>query len=347
MNNSDFTNLSQMKILQDLETAEDLPNFDDRLKETGLHPLTATGITILQLNVGRLCNQSCKHCHVNAGPRQREVMPREIFDYCLQCLDKTDIPVVDITGGAPELNPDFRWFVREVKKRNRHVIDRCNLTIALEPGQEALIDFLADHDVEIIASLPALNHEQTDAQRGKAVFDKSIEVLKRFNQAGYGVEGSPLQIHLMANPVGAFLPSSQVSQEAHWKAALKEKYDITFNNLFMITNMPIGRYLTWLKTKNLLKPYMNKLIDAYNPQAAQGVMCRYTLSVDWQGYLYDCDFNQMLNMKVNHGLPTHIRDFDPKRFRSRQIVTMLHCYGCTAGCGSSCGGATAEEENAN
>ena len=202
---------------------------------------------------------------------------------------------------------------------------------------------MAAHGVEVIGSLPAITPQQTDAMRGNQVFDKSIQALKRLNDAGYGVEGSELQLHLVTNPVGAFLPGSQVSMELHWKRELNHKYGVVFNNLYTITNMPIGRFFYWLHNKNLLKPYMQRLVDAFNPLAAQAVMCRYTLSVDWQGYMYDCDFNQMLGLNVDHGLPHHISEFDPEPFHFRQIVTLIHCFGCTAGSGSSCGGAVVEE----
>jgi len=268
-------------------------------------------------------------------------MPREVFEECLRVLDSTSIPVVDITGGAPELNPHFLWFVKEVRRRGLHIIDRCNLTVLHETGQEGLPEFLAENEVEVIASLTGLSEQQTDAQRGQGAFSKSIEALNRLNDVGYAQPGRGLELHLITNPSGAFLPANQESMEQHWKEVLLDRFDIIFNRLYTLTNMPIGRYLSWLRAKDLLSPYMKKLYDSFNPDAARGVMCLFTLSVDWQGYLYDCDFNQMLDLKVNHGLPTHIKDFNHEAFRGSIIETGAHCYGCTAGSGSSCGGATA------
>ncbi|MDP8205251.1 MAG: arsenosugar biosynthesis radical SAM protein ArsS [Candidatus Electryonea clarkiae] len=311
------------------------------MEGVGQYPLRSTEITILQLNVGTLCNMSCKHCHVNAGPGGKAIMPREVFEECLRVLDSTSIPVVDITGGAPELNPHFLWFVKEVRRRGLHIIDRCNLTVLHETGQEGLPEFLAENEVEVIASLTGLSEQQTDAQRGQGAFSKSIEALNRLNDVGYAQPGRGLELHLITNPSGAFLPANQESMEQHWKEVLLDRFDIIFNRLYTLTNMPIGRYLSWLRAKDLLSPYMKKLYDSFNPDAARGVMCLFTLSVDWQGYLYDCDFNQMLDLKVNHGLPTHIKDFNHEAFRGSIIETGAHCYGCTAGSGSSCGGATA------
>ncbi len=329
----------QVEKLITIESEEGLTSFDHKLSESGIHPLTANGITVLQVNAGLVCNQTCKHCHVDAGPNRHEQMDRKTFQQCLNVLDRTDIPTVDITGGSPELNPHFRWFVQEVHARGRQVMNRTNLTVIFEPEQEDLVDFLASHHVEVIASLPAITREQTDSIRGDQVFDQSINALQQFNQAGYGVEESDLQLHLVTNPLGAFLPGPQASMEMYWKKELHQQFGITFNNLYTMTNMPIGRFFQWLQTKKLLEPYMRKLVEAFNPAAAQAVMCRYTLSVDWQGFMYDCDFNQMLGLNVNHGLPHHIGEFDPERLDSRHIVTQIHCYGCTAGCGSSCGGA--------
>lgn len=336
-----FESKLQVKKLTELAAEEELISFKDRLETSGLSPLLSTGITTLQINVGRVCNQSCKHCHVNAGPRRKESMGREIFEQCLAVLDNSDISIVDITGGAPEMNPHFRWFVEEVSRRGQHIIDRCNLTILIEPEYDYLTDFLAEHKVEIVASLPALTKSQTDAQRGEAVFERSIEAMKRLNSVGFGVEGSGLDLNLVTNPVGAFLPGSQASTEARWKRELKKKHGVTFDNLFSMTNMPIGRFLTFLQQRGILKSYMQKLINSYNPHAADNVMCRYMISVDYQGYMYDCDFNQMLGLTVNSGLPIHIKDFVQDKYQHRPIVNMIHCFGCTAGCGSSCGGEVA------
>ncbi len=317
------------------------PPFEQRMAAAGLHPLHATGITVFQINVGKLCNQTCRHCHVDAGPDRQEVMSRDTAELCLAKLAQTDIPTVDITGGAPELNPNFRWLVEEATKLRRHVIDRCNLSVLLLPSQADLAEFLAQHQVEIVASLPYFQSSQTDAQRGEGVFDKSVEALQRLNRLGYGAEGSGLTLNLVYNPVGAFLPPKQEAVEAQFRRELQRRHSIVFNHLYTITNMPISRFLEFLVESGNYEGYMERLANAFNPTAAAGVMCRYTLSVGWDGTLHDCDFNQMLDLPVNHGAPRHIRDFDPTRLHRRPIVTGNHCYGCTAGAGSSCGGTTA------
>lgn len=301
-------------------------------------PLTATQPRILQVNVGRLCNQTCRHCHVDAGPDRTEVMSRETFEHCLRALERSPIPIVDITGGAPELNPHFRWFVREVRALGRHVIDRCNLTI-LEtgPGRD-LPEFFAEHQVEVVCSLPHYRALATDRQRGEGVYAKSIRALRRLNERGYG-QGGELRLVLVTNPAGAFLPASQASLEAEWRRELARNHGVTFDALFTITNMPISRYLEWLQSSGNLERYMDVLVGAFNPRAVAGVMCRDTISVGWDGRLYDCDFNQMLEMPVRRA-PAHIRDFDPVALAGREIATDRHCFGCTAGAGSSCGGAT-------
>jgi len=262
---------STTEQLRILETTSSCPAFEVPMERAGLHPLRSTGITVFQVNVGKLCNQICRHCHVDAGPDRTERMSRETAELCMQALAQTDIPTVDITGGAPELNPHFRWLVEQARGLKRHVMDRCNLSVLLLPSQADLAGFLATHRVEIIASLPYYKGPQTDAQRGEGVFDKSMEGLRRLNQLGYGAPDSGLVLNLVQNPAG--------------------------------------------------------------------VMCRYTLSVSWDGTLYDCDFNQMLDRPVGAGAPRHIRDFNPAQLQQRIIVTGNHCYGCTAGSGSSCGGA--------
>ncbi|WP_447974498.1 arsenosugar biosynthesis radical SAM (seleno)protein ArsS [Nitrospira sp. Kam-Ns4a] len=315
------------------------PSFESRLHPLGLEPLRATGITVFQINVGKLCNQTCRHCHVDAGPDRVESMTRETAELCLRALARTDIPTVDITGGAPELNPNFRWLVAEARALGRHVIDRCNLSVLLLPSQADLGEFLAAHRVEVIASLPYFRPSQTDAQRGEGVFEKSIRALQLLNRLGYGVEGSGLILNLVHNPVGAFLPPKQEAIEAQFRRELQRAYGIVFTRLYTITNMPISRFLEFLVQSGNYEGYMERLANAFNPAAAAGVMCRYTLSVGWDGTLYDCDFNQMLDLPVREDAPRHIRDFDPARLHTRQIVTGNHCYGCTAGAGSSCGGA--------
>lgn len=315
------------------------PPFDFRLDQAGLFPLHATGISVLQVNVGKLCNQTCHHCHVDAGPDRIESMSRETAEQCIAALAATDVPTVDLTGGAPELNPNFRWLVEQARQLNRQVLDRCNLTVLLLPSQQDLAGFLADHQVEIVASLPYYRASQTDAQRGDGVFDKSIEAIRILNRLGYGQDGSGLTLNLVYNPVGAFLPPKQEPTEALFKRELSTRFGIMFNRLYTITNMPISRFLEFLVESGNYDGYMERLANAFNPVAAAGVMCRSTLSVGWDGTLYDCDFNQMLDLPVDHGAPSHIRDFDPARLHRRRIVTRNHCYGCTAGSGSSCGGA--------
>jgi radical SAM/Cys-rich protein len=315
--------------------------FDQELEKSGLFPLTAMGVEVLQVNLGKMCNQTCKHCHVDAGPDRKEIMTKEIMEQCLHILDETKVPVVDLTGGAPEMNPNFKWFVKEIKKRNRHVIVRSNLTILMTRPFALYPQFFKDMGVEVVSSLPYFLEDRTDLQRGEGVFKKSIEALKKLNDLGYGKKDSGLILDLVYNPTGAFLPPAQSSIESEYKKELKERYEIVFNNLFTITNMPISRFLVYLIHSKNYDRYMKKLHSSYNPAAAVNVMCRTTLSVSWDGYLYDCDFNQMLELTVNHGAPVHINDFDFSQLANRRIVTGQHCYGCTAGARSSCGRATA------
>lgn len=308
------------------------------MAQAGLRPLKATGITVLQLNVGKLCNQTCRHCHVDAAPDRTESMSRETAALCIEALAKSEIPTVDITGGAPELNQNFRWLVEQARRLQRHVMDRCNLSVLLLPAQADLAEFLAAHHVEIVASLPYYKVQQTDAQRGDGVFKKSIEGLQRLNQLGYGRPNSGLVLNLVYNPVGAFLPPKQDAIESQFRKELRKHHGIEFNRLYTIANMPISRFLEFLVESGNYDGYMERLANAFNPAAAAGVMCRYTLSVAWDGTLYDCDFNQMLNLPVDQRAPRHIRDFNPLALNDRSIVTGNHCYGCTAGPGSSCGG---------
>jgi radical SAM/Cys-rich protein len=324
-----------------LEAPARWPRFDDRMTAAGLAPLHATGITVFQVNVGKFCNQTCRHCHVDAGPDRTEQMSAETAEACLQALAATDIPTLDITGGAPELNPSFRHLVREARTMGRHVMDRCNLTILTLKPYEDLAGFLAEHRVEVVASLPYFRPAQADAQRGEGIFDKSIEALRKLNALGYGQPGSGLVLNLVHNPVGAFLPPAQKSIEAQFRRELGNRHGIMFDNLYTITNMPISRYLEFLLESGNYEGYMDKLADAFNPAAAQAVMCRSTISVSWDGTLHDCDFNQMLGLPLADRLPRHVRDFDARALAHRRIVTGNHCYGCTAGSGSSCGGAIA------
>lgn len=330
---------SSAEQLKRLTEGSTYPPFEQQLQQAGLFPLHATGMTVFQINVGKLCNQTCRHCHVDAGPDRTESMSRETAELCIAALAQTDIPTVDITGGAPELNPNFRWLVEQARALGRQVMDRCNLSVLLIPSQADLAEFLATHRVEVVASLPYYRASQTDAQRGEGIFEKSIKALRLLNQLGYGREGSGLRLNLVHNPVGAFLPPKQDAIEAQFRKELRTRHGIEFNHLYTITNMPVSRFLEFLIESGNYEGYMERLANAFNPAAAAGVMCRSTLSVSWDGRLYDCDFNQMLELPLAHGAPTHIRDFDPARLHHRRIVTHNHCYGCTAGTGSSCGGA--------
>jgi radical SAM/Cys-rich protein len=298
---------------------------------------------ILQVNAGKLCNLTCMHCHVNAGPERKEIMTRETIDRIINWLAKTQIPTVDLTGGAPEMIPDFRYFIERVKKLrpSRHVIDRCNLTILRETDYEDLSEFLAINHVEIIASMPCYSPENVNAQRGEGVFEGSIAALRLLNSLGYGINPE-LPLHLVYNPVGAFLPSSQAKLEADYKRELAAHFGIVFNKLYTITNLPIGRFASYLRHTNKLSDYMRMLIDAFNPATIEGLMCRNTISVGWRGEVYDCDFNQQLGMQwsSNGGNePLFLWDIDPDSLEDREIMTGDHCFGCTAGAGSSCGGA--------
>ena len=316
------------------------PSFNSALARHGLHPLRATGIEIFQINVGKLCNQTCRHCHVDAGPDRTERMTRETAEACMAALERTNATTVDITGGAPELNENFRYLVDASRARGRHVMDRSNLTVLLLRSQSDLAQFLADREVEVIASLPYFLAERTDAQRGAGVFDKSIRALQLLNRLGYG-QGGSLRLHLVYNPTGAFLPGDQNALEREFKRELDRRFQIRFDRLYAITNLPISRFLDFLLETGNYEQYMERLVNAFNPAAARAVMCRDTLSVGWDGQLYDCDFNQMLDDTVGFGAPTHIRDFSLDLLENRRIVTGIHCYGCTAGAGSSCGGTTA------
>jgi radical SAM/Cys-rich protein len=316
-------------------------SFDEALTNAGQLPLRAAAISVLQVNVGRRCNQACRHCHVDAGPDRTEVMPARVVDACLSFLEKSAVPTLDITGGAPELHPAFREIVRRARAAGRHVMDRCNLTITQLPKYADLPEFLAEHQVEVVASLPSVAARQTDAQRGDGVFEQSIAALRRFNALGYGVEGSGLVLNLVTNPVGAFLPGSQRALEADWKRELQRRHGLTFNHLYTITNMPISRYLQFLVESGNLQSYMDRLVAAFNPATVEGLMCRSTLSVGWDGRLFDCDFNQMIDLGTSAAAPQTIFDALPALLEGRPIVIGPHCFGCTAGAGSSCGGATA------
>jgi len=327
----------QINVLSDHESVQ-IPSFEEKLEEIGLKPLKPTTIDIFQINVGKMCNQVCAHCHVDAGPDRKEIMTRETMEQCLKALEGTDISTIDLTGGAPEMNPHFRWFVEELSKLGKKIIVRCNLTIILaNPKYNDLPEFFKKHKINVVSSLPYFTAKRTDAQRGDGVFEKSIQALQMLNAVGYGQQDSDLKLDLVYNPAGAFLPGDQMSLEAQFKRKLQE-YDITFNDLFCITNLPISRFLEYLVKTEKYEDYMQELVNAFNPAAAVGVMCRNTISIGWDGYLYDCDFNQMLELKVNG--PNHISDFHLGDLEKRDIILNQHCDGCTAGAGSSCGGAT-------
>lgn len=316
------------------------PAFAEILKRHGQAPLTASGVQVLQINVGKVCNQTCQHCHVDAGPDRRETMSWGTMQACLDAVARGGIPVVDITGGAPEMNPHFRRLVLGARRLGAHVIDRCNLTILLAPGFDDLPEFLAEQRVEVIASLPCYLAENTDRQRGSGVFDASIQALRRLNALGYGHEGTGLALNLVYNPIGPKLPPDQAALEASYRQELATRHGIVFTHLYTLTNMPISRFLEDLVLSSQHEAYMEILVAAFNPAAVAGLMCRNTLSVGWDGRLHDCDFHQMLNLTLAPGLPHHIADFDPARLDHRAIVTAPHCFGCTAGAGSSCQGAT-------
>jgi radical SAM/Cys-rich protein len=312
-------------------------DFDEKLNSCGVELISAE-IETLQVNVGKLCNQACKHCHVDASPKRTEIMARETVEACLDVLRKYKIPLLDITGGAPEMIPDFRYFVTEAGKTGTKIIVRHNLTVMFEPMQEDLPEFFANNRVEVVSSLPYFLAQQTDAQRGTGVFDKSIEAIKRLNSVGYGIENTNLILNLVYNPVGAFLPPPQAAIEADFKREMKARYNLFFNNLYTITNMPIARFLDYLRRSGNEEKYMQKLVQSFNPLVVMGLMCRNTLNVDWTGKLFDCDFNQMLELPVSDEAPQTIFDFVPEKLSGREIKTAAHCFGCTAGAGSSCGG---------
>lgn len=332
---------AQDEVLSDHESVG-IPTFAERLQSEGLFPLNPTSVEVFQINVGKMCNQVCKHCHVDAGPDRKEIMTRETMTDCLRAMDHPSVKTVDLTGGAPEMNPNFRWFVEEISKLGKEIIVRCNLTIILANKKYYdLPDFFKKHRINVVSSLPYFAASRTDAQRGDGVFDKSIRALQMLNEVGYGKPDTGLKLDLVYNPSGAFLPDDQNALRAQFAKKLLDKYDIVFNDLFAITNLPISRFLEYLLKTDKYEDYMAELVGAFNPVAAHGVMCRSMISVGWDGQLYDCDFNQMLEYKLGTGMPGHVRDFDYDQLMTRQIVLNQHCYGCTAGAGSSCGGTVA------
>ncbi|MDQ6979089.1 MAG: arsenosugar biosynthesis radical SAM protein ArsS [Mariprofundaceae bacterium] len=303
-------------------------------------PLTRNTLDTIQVNMGYRCNMSCTHCHVAASPQRTEMLQRDTMNDILAFIKKGAITTLDLTGGAPEMNPLFREFVTAVRVAGVHVIDRCNLSILNEPGYEEMAEFLASQQVEIVASLPCYLEENVDKQRGSGAFQASLRGLEQLNALGYGMLGSGLSLNLVYNPTGIFLPPEQSQLEEDYQQQLKQRYDIHFNHLFTITNVPIKRFGSWLQSRGEFEQYMQLLRQAYRPENAQHVMCRSLISIDWQGYVYDCDFNQMLNLNLaDHSSSTHIAQLKPLDLQQQNIATRDHCYACTAGQGSSCAGA--------
>jgi radical SAM/Cys-rich protein len=312
------------------------PSFAQRIPQ----PLMAEGIEIFQMNIGYRCNLECKHCHIEAGPLRTEMMSKSLMEICLHILKSHPIPIIDITGGTPEMHPDFPWFLEQCAKLERRLLVRTNGVILLEAGLQSFIDLYARYGAEVVISLPHVDRKITNRQRGEDAFPKIIEALRKINARGYGHPDSGLVLNLVHNPSGAYLPGSQVSLENHYRKILMDQYGIVFNDLFCLTNMPIGRYLQYLQRTDNYDDYMKTLVGSFNEAALERVMCRKTLSVAWDGRLYDCDFNQVLGLSVNHGAPDYLSAFDMHKLANRQIVIGNHCYGCTAGAGSSCQGKT-------
>jgi radical SAM/Cys-rich protein len=312
-----------------------------RMRATDFPAIRRRQLETLQVNLGYKCNQSCLHCHVNAGPNRTEEMSRETVEEVLAFLERAHVPTLDVTGGAPELNPQFRYLVARARALGAHVMDRCNLTIMGEPGQDDLAEFLAAQHVEVVASLPCYLEDNVDRQRGKGVFDASVRSLKRLNALGYGKPDGALELNLVYNPQGPVLPPAQAQLERDYRKHLGEAYGVMFNRLFVLTNMPIQRFGSTLISKGQFEEYLALLKNAYEPRNLDSVMCRTLLSIDWRGYAYDCDFNQMLDLPLTWGetARTHIRELMNADLGGNAIVVKDHCYGCTAGQGSSCGGA--------
>jgi len=321
----------QVDILSNSST--EITSFSQKMDDIGLFPLTPRKLEILQINVGYMCNQQCVHCHVDASPYRTEITPKDVLEACLSVLDESEVETVDLTGGAPEMNPHFEWLIQELSMRNVEIIVRSNLTILMEGKFKSYPELFKKH-----GSLPCYTEENTDKQRGDGVFVKSIEALRKLNSLGYGLEDD-LKLHLVFNPGGPSIAPSQQKLEDDYKVRLKEDFGITFNNLYTITNLPIARYLEYLLNVDRYEDYMMLLANSFNSSAASEVMCRNTLSVDWNGDLFDCDFNQMLQLPVAVKSSRNIRDFNMEELNQRQIVLNNHCYGCTAGEGSSCQGA--------
>jgi len=317
----------------------ELPTFKEQLSKNNLFPLKAKKLEILQINVGYMCNQVCEHCHVDAGPDRKEIMTRDTMLQILDVIKQTEAHTLDLTGGAPEMNPNFRWFVEEASNMGiKDFIVRSNLTIITSNKKHYdLPEFFKKYHIHVVSSLPHWTRGKTDKQRSNGVFDSSIKALRMLNAVGYGMPNSLLKLDLVYNPSGAFLPGNQSSLEKEFKKSLMEDFDIHFHNLFALANLPISRFLDYLIASDNYEDYMYALVEAYNPTAVLNVMCTNTLSVSWDGYLYDCDFNQMLELPVNSNVK-HISEYNENLFEERDIVISQHCYGCTAGAGSSCQG---------
>lgn len=333
---------NQLEFLSNGIFKKELPTFQQKVTEIQSTPLRPKKLEILQINVGYMCNQVCEHCHVDAGPDRKEIMTRETMQQCLEVIKNTGAHTLDLTGGAPEMNPNFRWFVEEASKAGiKDFIVRSNLTIIVANKKyNDLPAFFAKHNVHVVSSMPHWTRGKTDKQRGDGVFDASIKALQMLNKEGYGMPGSSLKLDLVYNPSGAFLPTNQASLEKDFKKALREDFNIEFHQLFAITNLPISRFLDYLIASDNYEDYMYQLVGAFNPAAVANVMCTNTLSVSWDGWLYDCDFNQMLQLKVASKI-NHISNYNEQILNNRNIVTSQHCYGCTAGAGSSCQGTVA------
>ena len=342
--NNDLANTKrQIEILSNGQFANgELPTFAKKIAATNQFPLRPKKLEILQINMGYMCNQVCAHCHVDAGPDRKEIMTKKTMQECLNVIKKTGAHTLDLTGGAPEMNPNFRWFVEEAAKLGiNDFIVRSNLTIIRANKKfHDLPEFFKKHTIHVVSSMPHWTIGKTDKQRGDGVFDKSIQALQELNAVGYGIPGSDLKLDLVYNPSGAFLPGNQKALENDFKKALREEFNINFNSLFAITNLPISRFLDYLIASENYEDYMYALVEAYNPEAVKNVMCTNTLSVSWDGWLFDCDFNQMLNLKVASKV-NHISAYNEKLIQNRNIIINQHCYGCTAGAGSSCQGVVA------
>ncbi len=342
---SDFANpIHQFKILSGGVFANgELPTFVKKIKESNQFPIKSKKLEILQINVGYMCNQVCAHCHVDAGPDRKEIMTKKTMQQCLDVIKKTGAHTLDLTGGAPEMNPNFRWFVEKASKIGvKDFIVRSNLTIIrANKKYYDLPHFFKKHNIHVVSSMPHYTRGKTDKQRGEGVFDQSIKALQELNAVGYGMPNSNLKLDLVYNPAGAFLPANQSALENDFKKALTEDFGIQFHNLFVITNLPISRFLDYLVASDNYEDYMYALVEAYNPEAVKNVMCTNTLSVSWDGFLYDCDFNQMLDLKVASNVQ-HISEYNENLLANRNILINQHCYGCTAGSGSSCQGVVAD-----